>query len=60
MKYLIILFTILVLLPTSAHADSWKTMEWRAMQLECVKQVKEKLNYPTYKAVRYCNGGQMK
>jgi len=58
MKYLIILFTILVLLPTPAHAGFGATHEWRVMQLECVKQVKQELNYPTYKAVRYCNGGQ--
>jgi len=59
MKYLIILFTILVLLPPLFHADYGETRDWRRKQLECVKQVKQELNYPTYKAVRYCNGGQM-
>jgi hypothetical protein len=61
MKFLIILFTILVLLQSPAHATiDWSTVDWRRKQLECVKQVKQELNYPTHKAVRYCNGGQMK
>ena len=59
MKFFIILFTTLVLLPAPVHADGPKTYYWRDLQLECVKQVKQELNYPTYKAVRYCNGGQM-
>ena len=28
-------------------------------QFECVTEVKKELGYPRYKAVRYCNGGQM-
>ena len=61
MKYFIILilFTTLVIIPAPVHAIDWSTVDWRKMQIECVKQVKQVLNYPTYKAVRYCNGGQM-
>ena len=59
MKYFIILFTTLVIIPAPVHAIDWSTVDWRKMQIACVKQVKQVLNYPTYKAVRYCNGGQM-
>ena len=59
MKFFIILFTTLVIIPAPVHAIDWSTVDWRKMQIECVKQVKQVLNYPTYKAVRYCNGGQM-
>ncbi len=44
MKYFIILFLFIFI---------------GGNQFECVKQVKEELGYPRYKAVRYCNGGQM-
>ena len=57
MKYLIILFTILVLLPTPVHAaDSYYHREWRKLQVQCVKEM-QKQGYTISRAVRYCNGG---
>ena len=60
MKYLIILFIMLVIVPPPVYAiESGYTREMRRNQVECVKEIKKELNYPTHKAVRYCNGGQM-
>ena len=57
MKYLIILFTILILLPTPVHAaDSFHHREWRKLQVQCVKEM-QKQGYTIPRAVRYCNGG---